>query len=130
MSRSNKEKRESPRYPMRWKVSIVYDHVEDHPTFHGVTHELSVSGLSLLTDHNIFTDETITVLLAIPPKHQGARNKVIEARARMAYTVHSAGHDQFRIGLEFKQFKDGARAILETSLKERAVAYSAGGMAA
>jgi len=124
MNRRHENKREHPRYPMRWKVAIVYDHVDARPTFHGVTNELSVSGMSLLTDHNIFTEEPVTLLLAIPPKHQGTRTKVVEIRARMVYTVHSSGHDKFRIGLQFKRFKDGGRALLETSMKERAVTYS------
>ncbi len=107
---------------MHWKVAIVYDHADEHPTFHGVTHEISLVGASLLTAYNIFTEELVTLLLAIPPKHHGQPNKVLEIRAAMIYTVHSAEHDQFRIGLHFRRFKGDGRKVLETALKERAVA--------
>ncbi|MEW6164696.1 MAG: PilZ domain-containing protein [Pseudomonadota bacterium] len=121
MSRRAQDKRQHPRYPLHWQVAVVYDHVEERTTFHGVTHEISVSGLSLLTDHNIFTEDPVTLLLAIPPLHHGQRKKIVEVRANMAYTVHAAGHDKFRIGLHFKRFKDDGRAFLERNLKERAV---------
>lgn len=124
MKRRTKENRKNPRYPLHWKVAIVYHDTDGRPTFHGITHEISLSGLSVLTDHNIFTEDVVTLLLAVPPLHQGLGNKIVEVRARMAYTVHSAGHDQFRIGLHFKRFKEGGRAFLETNLKERATVYS------
>lgn len=109
---------------MHWKVAIVYDETDGRPAFHGVTHEISLAGLSLLTDHNLFAEEAITLLLVIPPKHLGQRNKIVEIRARMTYTVHSSGHDQFRIGLRFEHFKGKGGAILEKTLKERAIAHS------
>jgi hypothetical protein len=121
MIRHHENQRKFPRYPMQWKVAIVFDEDEHHPTFHGVTNEISQEGLSLLTDHNLFTEEPITLLLAIPPKNTAQKNKIVEIRARMIYTVHSAGHDRFRIGVHFEHFKGNGRKLLETNLKERAI---------
>jgi c-di-GMP-binding flagellar brake protein YcgR len=122
MSRNpHKDKRESPRYPTQWKVAVVFDEDEQRPTFHGVTNEISLGGLSLLTDHNIFAENPVTLLLAIPPLHNGARQKIVEIRARMVYTVHSAGHDRFRIGLHFIQFKGDGLRLLDSNLKDRSI---------
>lgn len=113
--------RKHPRYPMHWKVAIVFDETEHMPTFHGITNEISQEGLSLLTDHNIFSEEPVTLLLALPPKNSARRSKIVEIRAHMVYTVHSAGHDQFRIGMHFERFKGNGRKLLEACLKERAI---------
>lgn len=118
------DNRKAKRYPMHWKVAIVYDHTDEHPTYHGVTHDISIGGLSLLTDHNIHTEESITLLLAIPPRQRGERTKIVEIRARMAYTVLSAGHDQFRIGMNFESFKGQGHKLLDNTLKERAIVYT------
>jgi hypothetical protein len=117
--------RKYPRYPMHWKIAIVFDEVEQLPTYHGVTNEISQEGLSLLTDHNLFTEDLVTLLLAIPPKNSAQRSKIVEVRARMIYTVHSAGHDQFRIGMHFERFKGNGRKLLETNLKERTMVLTA-----
>jgi len=109
---------------MHWKVAIVYDHGDKRPTFHGVTCDISLTGVSILTEHNIFTEEQVTLLLALPPRHHGQPKKVIEIRSAMVYTVHSAGHDMFRIGLSFLHFRDDGRKLLETALGERIIAKS------
>jgi hypothetical protein len=113
--------RKFPRYPMRWKIAIVFDETENLPTYHGITNEISEEGLSLLTDHNLFSENAVTLLLAIPPKHSAQRSKIVEIRARMLYTVHSSGHDQFRIGVHFERFKGNGRKLLESNLKERSI---------
>lgn len=121
MNRHHENQRKFTRYPMQWKIAIVFDEDEHRPTFHGITNEISQGGLSLLTDHNLFTEDLITLLLAIPPKNSAQGNKIVEIRARMIYTVHSAGHDRFRIGVHFERFKGNGRKLLETNLKERAI---------
>ncbi len=121
MNRRSEDQRKFTRYPMQWKIAIVFDGEEHRPTFHGVTNEISQEGLSLLTDYNLFTEDPVTLLLAIPPKNSAQRNKIVEIRARMIYTVHSAGHDRFRIGVHFERFKGSGRKLLETNLKERAI---------
>lgn len=120
-SKNYKDLRSSPRYPMHWKIAVVFDEKVQRPTFHGITNEISLDGLSLLTDHNIFTEDTITLLLAIPPLHNGSRQKIVEIRARMIYTVHSSAHDRFRIGMRFIQYKGEGRKTLQTNLESRAI---------
>jgi len=107
---------------MHWKVAIVFNESDERPSFHGETAEISVEGASILTDHNIFTHNPVTLLLAIPPMHPGQRQKVIEIDARIMYTVHSSQHGRFRIGIHFHAFKDEGKAFLDRNLKQRAMA--------
>lgn len=124
MIKKTKEHRQHPRYPMHWDVVVVFDENDSRPKFHGRTHEISVEGTSILTDHNIYATELVTVLVAIPPLHTGQRKTIIEARARMRYTVHSSDHGRFRIGIHFESFKGDGRRLLQSSLTERALSVT------
>ena len=114
------DNRASPRYPLQWKVAVVFDDSDEQPTFHGITNEISLDGLSFYTDHNIYSVEAVTLLLAIPPMSQGARKKLIEIRGRMEYTVLAAGVDRFRIGVRFNSFKRDGKKLLASHLEDRA----------
>lgn len=114
-----KEHRKHLRYPMRWEVSVVFDESEGRPKLFGRTHEVSVEGISIVTDSNIYSTEPVTILLAIPPQHTGQRKIIVEARSRMRYTVHSSDHGKFRIGIHFQSFKGNGRALLQQYLSER-----------
>lgn len=123
-NKKTKEHRVHQRFPMQWEVVVVFDEADNRPKFHGRTHEISVEGTSILTDSNIYATQSVTVLVAIPPLHTGQRKTIIEARARMRYTVHSSSHGRFRIGFHFESFKGDGRALLMSSLTERALQHS------
>lgn len=119
--------RNEPRTPLKFKVAIVYHQHQDkatRPSFHGRTHDISVQGLSIVVDYNIFNEGEVTILLAIPPAHVGMPQKIIEATAKMVYTVFSAEHDAFRIGLTFGQFKRNGRELLRTVIDQRRIGFS------
>jgi hypothetical protein len=102
------------RYHVRWKIALIFDEVDQKPTFHGRTHDLTLVGTGMLTHRDVFTDSPVVVLLAIPPLHRSGRQKVIEIRARQAYSVYSGETFCFRLGLEFLGFKgDGLRILME-----------------
>lgn len=121
------EHRQEKRYPFRWPVAVVFDSHEDRKTFHGTTHELSLSGCSLLTEHNIFSENAVSILLSAPAEHPGGSRRVVEVKARMVYTVLSSGHRKFRCGIHFVSFKqkDG-RSILKRVIENRAMKYELG----
>lgn len=116
-----KDDRRSIRHPLKWKVAVVFDKTDNRPTFHGVTHDISVDGASILTDLNIYAKQTLTMLLAIPPLHTGQRKTIVEIRARMMYTVLSSEFDCFRIGFHFESFKGDGRNTLEKAMSIRAI---------
>lgn len=120
------DKREERRIPMKLNVAIVYHQHEDaatRPTFHGVSSDISLSGVSVVVRDNIFSEKDIKVLIAIPPEHVGAKKKVIEATAKMVYTVLCSKHDAFRIGMNFKEFKGQGKQVLKGAMERRAIKY-------
>ena len=121
-----KEKREEQRTPLRLKVAIVYHQHADaatRPTYHGLTSDVSLSGVSVVVDYNIFNEGEVTVLLAIPPAHPGGQQKIVEATAKMIYTAYSSEHEAFRIGMGGLRFKRNGRELLKEAIERRAVKY-------
>ena len=112
---AGRELRDDRRMPMQLKTALVYHQHGDaasRPTFHGTSHDISMSGLTLIVEQNIFTEDEVTVLIALPPAHVGIEKKVIEATARMVYTVYTSEYQAFRVGLTFREFKrDGEQRL-------------------
>lgn len=122
------EKRQSTRYPLHLRVAVVYHQHEDlatRPSYHGRTSDISLDGLSVLVEQNVFHEGEVTVLLALPPVHPGIPQKIIEATAKMVYTVLSSEHDAFRIGLVFRHFKRNGRQLLTSAIAERFRSFDA-----
>lgn len=115
------EHRQDKRYPFHWPVAIVFSATENQDTYHGVTHDLSLHGCSILTEHNVFSEHPVSILLSIPVENPGGRRRIVEVKARMIYTVLSAGHRQFRCGIQFLNFKGKGRATLKRNIEMRAI---------
>lgn len=115
------EHRQEKRHPFRWPVAIVFDATDAADTYHGVTHEVSLHGCSILTEFNVFSESPVSILLSIPAGHPGGRRRVIEIHARMVYTVLSSGHQKFRCGIRFVRFKGDGRASLKRQIDQRAI---------
>ena len=118
---TSSEHRQEKRHPFHWPVAIVFDGTEDQDTYHGVTHDLSMIGCSILTEHNVFSEQPVSILLAIPIEQPGGRKRIVEIKARMVYTVLSAGHRKFRCGIHFLSFKAKGRAMLKRAIEMRAI---------
>jgi c-di-GMP-binding flagellar brake protein YcgR len=113
------ELRKFPRYRLHLHVAIVYENKGQSEIFHGRTHDVSLSGASVYSDHNIFVTEPIKVLLAIPSPSSNQSTRLVEIHTKMAYTVMPANHNKFRIGLNFLRFKADGRSILQEYLSNR-----------
>ena len=113
----DKDHRSDARFHVRWKIALVFDELENRPTYHGRTHDLSLTGTGMHTDVNLFTTAPVVVLLAPPPLHVGHRQKVIEIRARQVYAVYSGEASCFRLGFEFISFKGNGLTVLKDRLK-------------
>ena len=111
------------RYLVKWRMAIVYEGGSGKKTFHGRVNEISLSGLSIHCDYNIFYEGKVILLLILPPLNAGARPKTLEIGCRMNYTILS--QQLFRIGLEFLDFHSGDKKLLEDRLN----ISNAGGMA-
>lgn len=116
---SDSEHRKDPRYRIHLHVALVYEKKGESEIFHGKTHDLSMSGASVYSDHNIFVEEPIKVLLAIPSHSSNQSTRLVEIHTKMAYTVMPANYHKFRIGLQFLSFKGNGRSVLAEYLSNR-----------
>jgi hypothetical protein len=114
-----KQLRQVQRFPFHWEVAIVFDEREGKKTFHGTTHDISVMGCAILTEHNVFSEYPITVVIALPATNPGGQKTMVQAKGRMIYTVHSSGHRKFRSGIEFSSFANQSLEHLQHALESR-----------
>ena len=115
------ESRKHYRHPVHWRIALVHKHSDKNEIYHGKTHDLSVTGASILVDQNIFIASEVVILLAIPPLHAGQKETIIEIQCSMAYTVLDNEQSQFRIGISFVHFKGEGKRILLNTLSKRAL---------
>lgn len=108
------------RVPLHLHTALVYHQhpdVKSRPTFHGISHDLSMSGLSLIVDYNIHTEDDVTVLIALPPREVDGDKKIVEATARMIYTVYTGQYQAWRVSLAFLEFKRDGEARLREAVE-------------
>lgn len=96
--------------------------------FYGKTDDISLSGLSMIVDDNVFEEGEVAVVLALPLAYPGASRKVVMSTAEMSYAIHSSKLDAFKIGLAFREFRGDGRALLEDALRQALQEDGADGM--
>lgn len=118
--REHADRREGPRVRLQLKLAMVYPQHEGRPSrpmFHGKTHDIGMSGLSMVVGYNVFQEGAVTVALALPLAYAGASRKVVTSTAEMTYAIHSAKLDAFKIGLAFCEFRGDGKELLEAALR-------------
>jgi len=118
------EKRSDPRFLVNWRVVVVNERDGKKAFFHGRAHDISMGGLCLLSDHNLSFNNSVTVLISVPPDSAKQKPYVVEVRSRIVNTVLASNIRQFRIGIRFVNFKDGDKRFLEQYLAERYDVFS------
>lgn len=71
----------------------------------------------MIVDENVFHEGVVTILLALPPAHPWASQKIITAMAKMTYAIRSSKLNGFKIGVVFLEFKQDGKALLEATLR-------------
>ena len=92
--------RKNKRYLARWKVALVFDNATTKPIFQTLTHDLSMTGISVQYHSNEKLDTVLTLLLA-PPPIDNIRQRIIKLKAQLISSVPFRGG--FRLGLSFIQ---------------------------
>lgn len=118
-----KEHRQYTRYHMRWGIALILDDAGAGAPFEGRTHDLSMGGAAMHTEHNLFSAHPVTALLAPPPLYRGEKQTIIEIRCRPVYCVFSSVGQCFRIGLQFIKFAGNGRHVLEERLQHHIPAF-------
>jgi len=108
------EQRTYPRHLIDWRVAVVNENDADRKTYHGRACNISLGGVSILCEHNIFFAESVILLLSMPSRSPGSRPRIIEVTSQTLHTVLVLNQPQFRIGFRFLKFKrDGKRRLEE-----------------
>ena len=125
------DRREGPRVRLKLRLVMIYPQRGDRPArpmFHGRTHDIGLSGLSMIVDYNVFQEGEVTVVLAMPPVSTGAARKAVTSTAEMSYAIHSSKLDAFKIGLTFREFRGDGKQRLEAALRRVSNAQGSGGV--
>ncbi len=118
-----RDRRDLPRARLQLRLAVVYPQQEGcpyRPVHHGNTHDICMSGLSMVVEDNVYHEGEVTVLLALPPVHGWAAQKVITATAAMTYAIHSSKLNAYKIGMSFIEFKADGKELLQVALQQRA----------
>jgi len=117
----HEDRREGPRVRLQVRLVLIYPQRDGRPArpmFHGKTHDIGLSGLSMIVDYNVFQEGEVTVVLALPLAHVGDSRKVVTSTAEMSYAIHSSKLDAYKIGLTFREFRGDGKALLEAALRQ------------
>lgn len=117
------EKRSYSRYVIDWRVAIVNENDTERHIFHARANDISLGGVSMLCDENVFFTQSVILLIAVPPFTYGAKETIIEIRSQTLYTVLAASVRQFRLGFHFLEFRGDSKTVLE-SYFSRHTSYS------
>lgn len=118
----NADRRAAPRVRLRLRLAVVYpQHDSRHyrPIYHAASHDIGMSGLSMVVEDNAFHEGEVTIILALPPVHSWAAQKVITLSARMTYAIHSSKLNAYKIGMTFLEFKADGREQLQAALRRQ-----------
>ncbi|MBE0626148.1 MAG: PilZ domain-containing protein [Burkholderiales bacterium] len=127
----NADRREASRARLQLRLALIYPQREGRPSqpiYHAKTHDICLSGLSMVVDDNVYQEGEVTILLALPPVHSWASQKIITATAVMTYAIHSSKLGAFKIGMTFLEFKEDGKRLLQEALLQDLGKATDGGM--
>ena len=88
------------RYLARWKVALVFDNAATKPISQTLTHDLSMTGISLQYHSEEKIDTVLTLLLS-PPPIDNVPQRIIKLKAVVISSIPFRGG--FRLGMTFIQ---------------------------
>ena len=116
------DRRAAPRVRLQLRLAVVYPQHENHPyrpIYHATSHDIGMSGLSMVVEDNAFHEGEVTVILALPPVHSWAAQKVITLSAKMTYAIHSSKLNAYKIGMTFLDFKADGKELLQAAMRQQ-----------
>jgi hypothetical protein len=120
MSEHKEHRRKHKRYPIRWKVAVVFDKALARPLLHTETFDLSAGGGAIRTEYGDLTGATVTILLAQPAARAGDTQKVLRIVAKIVSSVETPGTPGYRHGMSFVNTPPEGVAGLEQLLQAAA----------
>ena len=114
------DRRKDPRGHLQLRLAVIYPQREAHsdrPVFYGKTRDISLTGLSIVVDHNLYQEGEVIVVLALPSSSAEAARKAVTCAAEMTYAVYVSKLRAYKIGLAFRKFKGDGKGLLEEALR-------------
>ena len=129
--RERADRREGLRLRLHLRLAIVYPEHDGRPVqpiYHAETHDICISGLSMVVDDNVFHEGAVNVQLTLPPVHPWASQEIVTATAIMTYAIHSSKLNAFKIGMKLLGFKADGKERLQAALRSAAKKDADAGM--
>jgi len=120
MAEHKEHRRRHKRYPIRWKVAVVFEKALARPLLHTETFDLSAGGGAIQTEYGDLTGAVVTILLAHPAARAGDTQKVLRIVAKIVSSVETPGRPGYRHGMSFANTSPEGVAGLEELLKTAA----------
>jgi len=117
MTEHKEHRRKHKRYPIRWKIAVVFDRALARPILHTETFDLSAGGGAIRTDYGDLTGTIATILLAMPGLNEGETQKMLRLSAKIVSSVPAPGSAGYRHGMSFVNIPPEGDAQLEQLLK-------------
>jgi hypothetical protein len=114
------EKQDSPLYPTNWSVRFLCDCRKQNKEINihkGIAHEISTSGVRILSDHHICQQKKIAMQVIIPSLLNGAPQKIVKIIGNSIATIMKEG--KFLTEIQFLHFEENGLKELETNLRQR-----------
>lgn len=114
-------RRVDTRYLVRWKVALVVGEGAQRKMFPMRTLDISLGGMAVHGDHGMGLKGAVKVLIALPPLTPKEMETVLEADAKVVYSVLDATKDCFRYGFSFVRFRGSDLEKLRVRLEKHHV---------
>ncbi len=115
----HESRRKHPRYRVNWPAVIVKPENGKQVIVQGKTYDISLGGVCLYIDQNVFFEGELLVLLKPSVHVVNGKEIVIQVHARMINTILTSDHQHFRAGLQFLEFAGNGRDLLVADLSKR-----------
>jgi hypothetical protein len=114
------KKPDHPRYPTNWGVRFLCDCMKSSKEIRihkGIAHEISTSGVRILSDHSICEQKKVAMQLMIPSLVSGAPQRIVKIIGKSIATMKQEG--KFLTEIEFQYFEENGLKELEKNLRQR-----------
>lgn len=113
------EQRTSERVRLRLRAVLVTDIDGTSQKLHGKTVDISGTGVSFVTTHNLSMPRTGTLYIMAGQGDSTHPATIIEAQCRLVVCVLASREGGFRLSLAFTKVAGDGQAILKRLLKDR-----------
>lgn len=106
------DNRKNSRVSIRWRSAIVTEENGRQVTTQGRTHDISITGVSVVSERNMPLLLSVTVYLLVHPGDQKHPQLIVEAQGKIMNSVFSSQQGGFRLGIHFIKFAGDSKQLL------------------